>query len=216
LAEDPAFRTDLERLRQNLRAWQTETQDLGMIHESHAAQLCEETGLPLIEAVRGPDRFHLEHVLNTAWRVGQPGQVETFAQRLTDPDPTVRYWSAIGLRVAGQEAIAAKEALRLALADASSAVRVEAAGWLVRWTDHPDAMNVLVASLKTGSDSTQLHAARTLQLLGEQARPALPTLQATLPKVQNMFTRWSLQGAIALLTGTENEALRELAEPQPR
>jgi HEAT repeat protein len=158
----------------------------------------------------------MKHVLVTAWRVGQPGEVETFAQRLTDPDPTVRYWSAIGLRVAGQEATAAKEALRLALADPSSAVRAEAAGWLVRWADDPDALNVLVDSLKTGSEATQLHAARTLQLLGEQARPALPALQATLPKVQNMFTRWSLQGTIALLTGTENEALRELAEPKPR
>jgi N-sulfoglucosamine sulfohydrolase len=216
LAADPAFRTDLERLRQKLRDWQVETQDLGMIHESHTAQLCEETGLPLIEAVRAPDRFHLERVLDTAWRVGDPGEISTFTERLTDPDPTVRYWSAIGLRVAGQEAIAAKEALRVALADASSSVRIEAAGWLVRWADDPDAMNVLADSLKTGSEATQLHAARTLQLLGEQARPALPALQAALPKVQNMFTRWSLQGAIALLTGTENEALRELAEPKPR
>jgi len=185
VAGDPKYRSELERLRKVLRDWQSETRDMGLMHET--------------EAARGAKDFPLDRVLDTAWRVGLPGEVPELARRLSDPNPTVRYWAVIGLRVAG-----AKEGLQKLLTDESPPVRIEAAGVL-------GALDVLTAALASYDETVQLHAARTLQLLGEKARPALSAMQAALPKAKNMFVRWAIEGAIANLTGGANPVLK----PQP-
>lgn len=215
LASDPAAQPQLERLRKVLRDWQNETRDLGLIHEWQAAKISAETGKPLAEATRDGSRFALDRVLDTAWRVGLPDQTAEFANRLGDADPTVRYWAAVGLRVARTGASAATGALEKALADASLSVRIEAAGVLSAQAEAaPSAAGIdcLKAMLLSGDEEAVVHAARTLQLLGEQARPALPALQEALPKVNNMFGRWALQGAIANLTGTENPVFKTKAK----
>ncbi len=71
------------------------------------------------------------------------------------------------------------------------------------------ALDVLTAALASADENVQLHAARTLQLLGEKARPALPAMEAALPKTKNMFTRWAIEGAIATLTGAENPVFQK-------
>ena len=93
LADDPAHRPVLERMRTALREWQIESRDLGLMHEWQAAQLCATAGRPLFELASAEDRFPLQRVLDTAWRVGQAGEAQEFARRLADPDPTVRYWA---------------------------------------------------------------------------------------------------------------------------
>ncbi len=190
LAGEPKYRAELERLRKALRDWQTETRDIGLMHET--------------EAARGTTDFPVDRVLDTAWRVGLPGEVAELTRRLSDPNPTVRYWAVIGLRVAG-----AKDGLQKLLADESSPVRIEAAGVLV-------ALDVLTAAINSDDENVQVHAARTLQLLGEKARPALPAMQAALPKIKNMFARWAIQGAIANLTGTENLVFKPRAKAAPK
>jgi hypothetical protein len=204
VAGEPEYRPVLERLRGALRDWQTETRDVGMIHEWQAAALCKDSGTPMVEAARDESRFALDRVLDTAWRVGMPDQVSEFERRLADPDPTVRYWAAIGLRAAGGDAVAAKESLRKALADESIPVRVEAAGILVARHSDRAALDQLAAMLTIDDEHAVLHAARTIQMLGEKARPVLPALQAALPKVKGLYARWSIQGAISGLTGREN------------
>jgi arylsulfatase A-like enzyme len=186
LAGDPKYRAELERLRKALRDWQAESRDIGLMHES--------------EAARGTTDFPIDRVLDTAWRVGMPGEVAELTRRLSDPNPTVRYWAIVGLRVAG-----AKDGLQKVLADESSSVRIEAAGVLV-------ALDVLTVAINSDDENAQVHAARTLQLLGEKSRPTLPAMQAALPKTKNMFARWGLQGAIANLTGSENPVFKPRAK----
>jgi hypothetical protein len=211
LADDPAHRPVLERLRAALRDWQAESRDLGLIHEWQAAKLCAQADRPLFEVAGAEDRFPLQRVLDTAWRVGQANAVEEFVHRLSDPDPTVRYWAVVGLRVAGRAAAGAQDALRAALADPSLPVRIEAAGILVTQTADRAALDQL-AGLLTGDDEhAVLHAARTLQMLGEGSRPALPALQAALPRIPDMFARWAVTGAINGLTGTDEPVLRPQA-----
>lgn len=204
LANDPGRRPVLERLRKVLRDWQAESRDVALIHETEAAKLCAQTGRSLVELARDEKHFPLERVLDTAWRVGLPGEVGNLTRRLSDPNATVRYWAAIGLRAAGRDAAAAKDALQKALADESSPVSIEAAGILVAQHHDRAALDHLAAALSTNDENAVVHAARTLQLLGGKARPALPAMQAALPKTQNMFARWAIQGAIANLTGTDN------------
>ncbi|MBI5687228.1 MAG: sulfatase-like hydrolase/transferase [Verrucomicrobia bacterium] len=206
LAGDPGHRPVLERLRKALRDWQTETRDVGLIHEWQAEKLCKNTKKPLVELAREENNFPLDRVLDTAWRVGLPGQVEEFTRRLGDSDATVRYWAAVGLRAAGREAAAVKDALQKALRDESLPVRIEAAGVLVAQCDDRAALDQLAGMLATGDDLAVLYAAWTLQLLGEKSRPALPAMQTALPGAKQMYARWCIQGSIATLTGTENPA----------
>ena len=208
LADDPQYRPILERLRKTLRDWQAETRDVGLVHEWQAEQLCKTTGRSLFELAREPNQIALGRVLDTAWLVGTPGQADQFVRRLGDPDPTVRYWAAVGLRAAGPEVTSAKIALQKALSDNSLSVRVEAAGVLAARLDDRAAIDRLVEILRSNDENAQLHAARTLQMLGEKGRPALGAMQEVLPQVRNMFGRWAIQGAIATLTGTENPVFK--------
>ncbi len=213
VAAEPAYKSDLERLRKALRDWQTETRDLGMLHEWQAAQLCGQSGKPLIEAAANDSLYPLDRVLDTAWRVGLPGQTDEFIKRLATSRPPVRYWSAVGLRVGGHDAaVAAQDALQKALADESLAVRIEAAGILAAQFADRAALDQLTAALASDDENAQVHAARTLQMLGEKARPALPALQAALPKLKNMFARWGTQNAICGLTGAENTIFQQKAQ----
>ena len=196
LAEDPAYRPVLERMRQTLRQWQLESRDLGMMHEAEAARLTA-GGRALIDAARDEGVYPLARVLDTAERVGRSGESAEFARRLTDANPTVRYWAIVGLRAAGDEATAHKSAIERASADLSLPVQVEAAGILARWGDRR-AISHLAAVLRSGNEHAQLHAARTLQLLGEKARGALPDMKEAL-KHDNMFIRFSMEAAIEVL-----------------
>jgi N-sulfoglucosamine sulfohydrolase len=173
LAGAPEHQQTLERFRKELRKWQIETRDYGFMHEWEAARLCAD-GRPLSEAARSDSEYPLNHILDTAERIGSPGQARYFTKHLEDPNSTVRYWAVIGLRVA---AAGEKEPLRRLLADPSLPVRVEAANVLVaRWNDQ-EGLRTLSDVLRSGNEHAQLHAARTLQMLGEKARPALPVMR---------------------------------------
>lgn len=202
VAGDPQYGPVLERMRKALREWQVEHRDVGLIHEWQAAKMCE-GGRPLCDAAREEKDFALTRVLDTAGQVGLPGRTEEFVRRLSDSDPTVRYWAAVGLRAAGRDAAAAKEALRKALGDASMPVRVEAAGVLVGQFDDREALDLLTGIIRSRDEHAVLHAARTLQLLGEKARPALPAMREAITQ-GSQYVRWSLGGAVKnLITGGE-------------
>jgi len=199
VAGDLEYAPVLARMKKALREWQVSCRDVGLIHEWQAAKMCE-GGRPLCEAAREEKDFALARVLDTAERVGLPGQTEEFVRRLSDADPTVRYWAAVGLRVAGRDAAAAKDALRRALGDSSMPVRVEAAGVLVGQLEDRDALDLLAGIIRSRDEHAVLHAARTLQLLGEKARPVLSAMREAIPQCGE-FARWSLEAAVAGLTG---------------
>ncbi|MEN9402704.1 MAG: Choline-sulfatase, partial [Verrucomicrobiota bacterium] len=218
LAGDPALRPVLERMRHALRAWQLESRDLGLIHEGQAEKMVTD-GRSLIEVTRTGAAYPLERVLDTAWRIGQPGETDEFIRRLGDRDPTVRYWAAIGLRVAGPADAGADAPLQRALADESAAVRIEAAGIRVAQWDDRAALRLLTDDL-TGTDGPAAQqAARTLQLLGEKARPAIPALREALPRLpaaaEADYTRWSIISTLNRLTGEHQPILFEPPKPPP-
>jgi hypothetical protein len=87
-------------------------------------------------------------------------------------------------------------------------VRIEAAGTLVELDRDAAALAVLEKTLSHEQPEVVLHAARTLELLGEKARPVLPAMRTTLERAQQgekaggdiwMFVRFSLASATASL-----------------
>jgi hypothetical protein len=214
LADDPAMRPVLERMRNTLREWQVETRDLGFIHEWQAEKMCAGR-LPLSKAAHSEKDYPLERVLDTAERVGRPGQAPEFIRRLSDADPTVRYWAAVGLRAAGKEGVAGKDALRKALADESIPVRVEAAGVVVTQFADNEALEVLTKLLRGPSYAAATHAARTLQLLGKKARPAVPAMQQALAANPQTYVHSCLSEGLRTL-GLEADSWKRTGKKKRR
>lgn len=201
VATSPEHQAVLARMRKALGDWQRQYRDLGMIQEWQAAQMCSD-GKPLCEAA-GTDRdYPLGRMLDTAGRVGISGPAGVLVQRLSDADPTVRYWAAVGLRAAGREAPSAQAALRKAMTDPSMPVQIEAAGVLVARWDDPAALERLAAIISGPDELAADHAARTLEMLGEKARPVLPAMRKAAPQSGDPARR-SLEAAIQKLSGED-------------
>jgi arylsulfatase A-like enzyme len=202
LARLPEHRATLERLRSKLREWMIETRDLGLLPES---DLLVRAGADSPYAMaRRPGAYPVERVLSAAELVGQHWSLPGLRQGLRDEDAGVRYWAAVGLRAAGKSAASAKSALRRALRDKASAVRIEAAGALAALGDREAVSDVLVTELNSADWNASLHAARTLQGLGEAARPAWPAMRERLAVARQqegketlaLFVRFALEGAL--------------------
>lgn len=195
LATVVEYRPTLERFRKELRRWMLETRDLGFLPEWEAARMSD-NGRVLAEVAASDERYPLVRILETAERIGDPSHAQDLQQRLRDPNPVVRYWALIGLRVA---ATGDQELFRECLSDESLPVRIEAANILVaRWEDR-ESLDLLANVLRTGNSLARLHAARTLQLLKEKARPTLPTMKEALDS-QDLSLSFALNAAIQALS----------------
>ena len=141
--------------------------------------------------------------------MGQPRGTDRQAALLRDPDDAVRYWAALGLRVAGARDPLSRDALRSALQDAVPAVRTEAAAALVALDGSPEALAVLAEVLESGDPLDVLRAARMLQLLGDKAAPAQETMRRVMEQAQDdavygpdaLYIRFALEPALAEAKG---------------
>lgn len=203
----PDHRETLERMRRLHRQWVLETRDLGFLPEAEVWQRCADRS-PW-QSARNADVYPLERLVVAADLVGRGGEgVPQQVQLLADQDAGVRYWAALGLHAAGPDAAPARDALRRALADPSPSVQVAAAAALASLGDVDAALPILTKHLQGEQLDVALQAARTLQLLGEPARPALPEMKRVLETAkqqgnrapQYMFLEFSLQAAVRRLT----------------
>jgi N-sulfoglucosamine sulfohydrolase len=206
LAADPKYAAQLSRMRKLQRDWTLQTRDLGFLPE--AEQSIRSQGRTPCELARDNEAYPLERILAAAELVGDPKALEQQIKLLSDSESAVRYWAAVGLRAQGEAGKSATGALEAALKDTSASVRIEAAGALAVLSDsHQTALKVLGQELNGRDWHSAVHAARTLQLLGEKARPALPMMKTRLAEVgplakqndQAMFIQFALDAAVKRL-----------------
>jgi N-sulfoglucosamine sulfohydrolase len=175
LADDPARRETLERMRGELRRWVLEIRDLGFLPEAELRTRFGSTP-PHLAVRQDPKSYPLEKVFDAASlaSLGDPKSVEL----LDDSDSAVRYWGAVGCRVMGDKAKAAAEKLLKALADASPSVRIAAADALSGLGRLEEALPVLARGLKDENEWARLHAATVLDGLGAKAAPVREAIRA--------------------------------------
>jgi hypothetical protein len=175
LAASPEHREALERLRAAQRQWRGETRDLGFLPE------CEidprSAGSTPYEMARRVAPYPQDRIAAAAELVGRPDATLEQLALLEDADAAVRYWAVVGLRASGDTSDTIVERIAALVQDRSASVRIEAAGALAESGDQP-AIGVLAAELRASDPHTAIHAARTLQLLGPKAGPALEAMQA--------------------------------------
>ena len=204
LAALPEHQATLERLRAALNDWLLSTRDAGFLTEPQVWERIGTTDTPFALA-QDDARYPLNRLLEAAGLVGRTEAIPRQLELLQDLDDGVRYWAAVGLRAAGTNAETARPALRNALEDTASVVRIEAAAALVHLREATEALPVLVRELRGDQPDVALHAARTFQLLGDRAQPVWPAMLAVLDRARReekvvgdpaMYLRFSLEAAM--------------------
>lgn len=173
LADSPEHRHVLQRLRQAHRDQLREHRDLGFIPESQAWNRFEST-TPWEAGQSG--EVDLEPLFHAAEMVGFADE-PALLKNLQSDDAGVRYWGAIGLAARDSLSDEAKQQLRARLDDPSPAARIEIANALARHGDVDTALPVLIDALQHESLDVLLHAARTIELLGDDARDAADAMR---------------------------------------
>ena len=168
----------LARMRQAHRQWIIDTRDTGFLPEGDLwSRLAGRTPWDIAQ---NTDSYPLEAVVAAADLVGLTDAVSKQRELLRHADPGVRFWAAVGLRAAGPAAREATADLEQALVDKSPSVRLEAAAVLAHLGEAERALPVLIKELHNAQLDDALHAARTLQWMGQAARPAQVDMQAVL------------------------------------
>ncbi len=182
LAESPQRHAILERMRaahqEHLRA----SRDLGFLPESEAWNLAAGT-TPWQAAHDGA--IQLEPLFLAADAVGTSDESGLLAM-LSSDNAAVRYWAAIGLAAREKISAEAQQKLESALGDDSPAARIEIANALARYGAVDAALPVLVKALRHEDLTVVLHAARTIELLGNAAREAIPAMRQALARAQKI------------------------------
>ena len=203
LAHSPAHKKILEKMRRLHERWMARTLDLGFLPEVELTDRCAAT--TPYQMARQTEKYPRKGVLDAAGLVGRDDAIDEQIALLADPDGAVRYWAAMGLRAVGKKAKPARKALTKALSDKSACVRIESAGVLVELEGSSKALDVLTDSLASKDGNEVVGAARTLQMLGEKARPAIKAMKATLKRSgqigadQGMFVQFALEAALKKL-----------------
>lgn len=205
LAGDPQHAQTLDPMRSELRRWQLATRDAGFLTEAQMWSRLNETQTPW-DVARDSASYPLDRLLDAAGAVGREDAADAQRRWLSDANEAVRYWAAVGFAAKAQLTMDDIDALRSAISDSSSVVRIEAASALARHGDTPSALPVLIAALRDESPEVVLHAARALELLGPAAQAARQPMSAALTFAGEreksghdmaMFIRFSLEAALS-------------------
>lgn len=184
LAKDPKFAKELLRLRKANEAWITKSVDVGFIPEAILSAIAGKT--PLRDYAES-GRYNIKRIVETAdWASSRNAAYATrLVERLTDRDPTVRYWAATGLQVLKVKT--AKTALLKVVDDQEPAVAIAAAEALYYVGDKSIAVKVLSESLKSKNVAARVQALNALSNIGPDAAPALENAKVLVKENPGMF-----------------------------
>ena len=158
-------------MKDNMHQWILETRDVGFLHEPE--YMIRSEGSSPYEMAREKSNYHLEEILRAAEAVGK-ADIEDFIELSGSEDSGVRYWAVIGMQYLNDNK--AIPALKELLADTSPAVQVEAAYTLAKMGQLNGSLEILDKYVQDERPWLALHAARSIELIGENAIPLVATL----------------------------------------
>ncbi len=169
----------LKRMRREHLRYAMEIKDWGYIPEYEAWEMSKESSG---WKVGKSGTINWEKIIGAAEQVGR-AKPTALIQNLKSENATIRYWGATGLgSIESKLPPTAISALKMALEDSSPSVRIEAANALVRAGNSEPALSILIQELDHKNLIVVTHAARTIELLGDLAKKAVPAMEACLKR----------------------------------
>ncbi len=200
-------------LRAHRRAYESERlrlRDPGAIPEDEMWRWVRDEGKPLHDILRGKSDHqpNLAKAWSAADLVGR-SDFQTSLKLLQSDDPIERYWAILALRAGGYEN---RERLVDYLEDISVSVRIEAADWLARGeSSRKAALECLIRELAHEDWWVALRACRAIELLGKDARAALPSMRKLYDK--NRMRKGDGPFYLAFSAGAFLDGLGEQTQP---
>ena len=194
-------------LKSHLQSWLIERRDLGLLTEAEYMRRAEK-GSPYTYA-HASDAFAIRAILSAAERVGSK-DLDNILTGLEDPDSGVRYWAVMALRNYEQLTPELLDKLEERLLDESPSVQIISAETLCLSDRTKSALSILRQQVLSEDKRIALEAARAIQLIGQAARPLIPTMYEVLEKNLGepdgprkykdfnyaAFTSWALEWAL--------------------
>jgi uncharacterized sulfatase len=172
----------LERLKERLFRHLQATQDVGFIPESDAWKMFGGT-TPWEYVRRGMPEWNR---FIAARGIRRNEEVLVYGLLVDGSSTSFRYWSAMHLSSRGVRSDVHRTQVARALTDKSMAVRIEVANLFARHGEFDKALPVLIDALKHKELNVVLHAARTIQLMGDSARDAVPAMREALARAEKI------------------------------
>jgi len=194
-------------LHKEMNNWMIETRDIGLLFEPE--YMIRGASTTPYEMAQNPALFDVENILQTAEKVGV-ADLGSLIEDLKSDDSGVRFWASMGITEKGEEGRPAIDGLKSVLNDSSPSVSIQAAEALCRLGECDAALPYLEKWVKDDRPWLALQAARSLQLIGENAKPLVPVmfevLNSTLAEPggrlkwkdfnYSAFTYWALEYAL--------------------
>lgn len=210
----PEQQKALEEHRTAFRQKRMELLDLGAVPESVMTDYMVEEQAPIRTITTGDTdhRPDLQSIWAAADQVGF-GTREELLELTESGDDSVRFWGIIGLRHLAPDDNDLLELLYDRMDDISPVVRIEMAFWMAEKSrvHRMEALRVLARELENDQWWTALRACRSIELLGEKARPLLPFMKRVYRTTRN--APGDEHFFLAFSSGAYLEKLGEPTEP---
>ena len=154
LAEKPKYQNILAAMRDDLRQWQLQHFDAGLLPESEMVYRAAQNKMTIYEMIRNPQLYPLERLLDAsdlALQREADVDLDQLIALLGDADSGIRYWGCVGLFRIGMGARGQKDLLHQLLKDPSDEVVAMAAWTLYNLGDEQVARDRLRGLLEENS-----------------------------------------------------------------
>ncbi len=181
LVDQEEFANVLARFRDAHKTRVETSVDIGFLHEGELFNLSKK-GSP--RQIAGTDEYPLAEIFQIADLAASNSQnLDSLVAATESPNPTVRYWATLGLRIRGKSSVEQQaELLAELLDDSSPAVAIVAAEALITWGDAAQATQGLAvlerfANHEESNSYFAIHALNAIDRLDAKAVPILETVQ---------------------------------------
>jgi hypothetical protein len=172
LANNQKYVDLIKDFRNELQNWAIEHRSTDFLHE---AEYMNRSAKSTPYEFAHSNNFPIKKLVAAAELVGR-GTIDDFETLIKDESPGVRYWGLIGLQALGNEAKNAENEILKLLEDESPVVQITAAKLLCDFGNYNQSLVTLGNNLKDQRPWVILYAARTIELIGENAKPLVPTM----------------------------------------
>ena len=172
LVNDKKYAELIKDFRNEIHDWAIKYRSTDFLHE---AEYMNRSSKSTPYEFSHSSKFPIKKLVAAAEFVGR-GTLDDFMTLIKDDSPGVRYWGLIGLQALGSESKKAENEIQELLEDESPVVQITAAKLLCDNCNYTQSLITLENNLKDKRPWVILYAARTLELIGENAKPLVPTM----------------------------------------